>query len=54
MEHEVSLLVVEDEEKIRTALVDFLEFHGFKVVEAVDGLEAEQACSPTMLLSGRR
>lgn len=43
MEHEVSLLVVEDEEKIRTALVDFLEFHGFKVVAAVDGLEAEQA-----------
>jgi DNA-binding response OmpR family regulator len=42
MEQEVSLLVVEDEEKIRTALVDFLEFHGFKVVEAIDGLEAER------------
>jgi DNA-binding response OmpR family regulator len=43
MEQEASILVVEDEEKIRTALVDFLEFHGFKVVEAVDGLEAERA-----------
>jgi DNA-binding response OmpR family regulator len=43
MEEKVAILVVEDEEKIRTALVDFLEFHGFQVVEAIDGLQAERA-----------
>ncbi|MCH7556878.1 MAG: response regulator transcription factor [Planctomycetes bacterium] len=42
MEPKVSILVVEDEENIRTALRDFLEFHDFKVTEAVDGLEAER------------
>ena len=35
-------MVIEDEQKIRTALTDFLEFHDFKVTEAVDGLEAER------------
>jgi len=40
-----SILVVEDEEKIRTALMDFLEFHGFEVTEAADGLEAERAAA---------
>ena len=43
MEQEASILVVEDEEKIRLALVDFLEYHGFTVIEALDGLEAERA-----------
>jgi DNA-binding response OmpR family regulator len=42
MEEKVSILVVEDEEKIRSALVDFLEFHNFEVTEAADGLEAER------------
>lgn len=42
MEQVTSILVVEDEQKIRTALRDFLEFHGFSVNEAVDGLEAER------------
>jgi len=42
MEQKAHILVVEDERKIRTALTDFLEFHGFKVTEAVDGLEAER------------
>ena len=42
MEQKVSILVVEDEQKILSALRDFLEFHGFKVTEAVDGLQAEQ------------
>ncbi len=37
------ILVVEDEKAIRTALTDFLEFHSYSVVEAVDGLEAEKA-----------
>ena len=36
------ILVVEDEQKIRSALRDFLEFHGFGVTEAVDGLEAQR------------
>ena len=35
-------MVVEDEPKIRSALTDFLEFHGFKVSVALDGLEAER------------
>jgi len=42
MVEKVSILVVEDEEKIRSALVDFLEFHNFEVAEAADGLEAER------------
>lgn len=42
MEPKVSILVVEDEDKIRTALTDFLEFNDFKVTQAVDGLEAER------------
>jgi two-component system alkaline phosphatase synthesis response regulator PhoP len=42
MKQKASILVVEDEQKIRTALLDFLEYHGFKVAEAVDGLEAER------------
>lgn len=43
MEQKASILVVEDEEKIRAALTDFLEFHNFKATEAMDGLEAERA-----------
>lgn len=42
MEQKAHILVVEDEQKIRTALTDFLEFHDFEVTEAVDGLEAER------------
>jgi two-component system alkaline phosphatase synthesis response regulator PhoP len=42
MVEKVFILVVEDEEKIRSALVDFLEFHNFEVTEAADGLEAER------------
>lgn len=45
MEEKVSILVVEDEEKIRTALTDFLEFHNFEVTEAADGLEAERTAA---------
>lgn len=48
MEEKVSILIVEDEEKIRSALTDFLEFHNFEVTEAADGLEAERA------VAGRR
>lgn len=39
------VLVIEDEQKIRTALTDFLEFHGFKATEASDGQEAERIVS---------
>jgi len=42
MEPKASILIVEDEEIIRTALRDVLEFHDFKVAEAVDGLDAER------------
>ena len=45
MEQKVNILVVEDERKIATALVDFLEFHGFAVDKAVDGLQAERIVS---------
>lgn len=40
MEQKISILLVEDEESIRTALTDFLDFHGFEVSKALDGLEA--------------
>ena len=40
MEQRASILVVEDEMKIRKALTDFLEFQGFEVTEAADGAEA--------------
>lgn len=36
------VLVVEDEKSIRTALVDFLEFHGYAVSQVADGQEAEK------------
>ena len=42
MKQKANILVVEDEQKIRSALVDFLEFHGFGVEQAVDGLQAER------------
>lgn len=41
MEQKAHILIVEDESTIRTALTDFLEFHGFKVTEASDGQQAE-------------
>jgi DNA-binding response OmpR family regulator len=41
MENQAHVLIVEDEQNIRTALADFLEFHGFEVTEAADGLQAE-------------
>ena len=42
MEQKAHILVIEDEQKIRSALRDFLEFHNFRVTEAVDGLEAQR------------
>ena len=42
MKQKASILIVEDEQKIRSALRDFLEFQDFEVTEAADGLEAEQ------------
>ena len=42
MEQRANILVVEDEQKIRTALMDFLEFHGFTASQAIDGLQAQR------------
>ena len=42
MTDETHILVVEDEPKIRSALRDFLEFQGFRVSEAADGLAAKE------------
>jgi DNA-binding response OmpR family regulator len=42
METKKHILVVEDEEKIRNGLKDFLDFHGFRVTIAEDGLAANQ------------
>jgi len=42
MENSKSILIVEDEPKILSGLKDFLEFHGFGVSVAADGLEAER------------
>ena len=41
-EKNAHILIVEDEDKIRTALADFLEYHGFTTSSAADGLEAER------------
>lgn len=43
MELQTHILVVEDEQAIRTALVDFLEYHGFRATPACDGLVAQGA-----------
>ena len=40
-----SILVVEDEPKIREGLKDFLEFHEFRVTAVQDGLDAERVVS---------
>ena len=45
MEQKISVLIVEDEEKIRMGLKDFLEFHDFTVAETADGLEAQRLVS---------
>jgi len=42
MKEKISILIVEDEPKIRDGLKDFLEFHDFSVSEAGEGLEAER------------
>jgi len=45
MVEKTSILIVEDEQKILTALKDFLEYHDFKVAVAADGLEAERTAA---------
>jgi DNA-binding response OmpR family regulator len=42
MNDETHILIVEDEQNIRSALRDFLEYHRFRVSEAADGLEARE------------
>lgn len=42
VDNKTSILIVEDEPKIRLGLKDFLEFHDFEVFTAEDGLEAER------------
>lgn len=42
MNDDTHILIVEDEQKIRAALRDFLEYHRFQVSEAADGLAAKQ------------
>lgn len=42
MSDKISILIVEDEPRIRTGLRDFLEFKNFAVTDAVDGLQAER------------
>jgi DNA-binding response OmpR family regulator len=41
MAEKTKILIVEDEQKIRSALRDFLEFKGLTVFEAADGKEAQ-------------
>ncbi|HPD47763.1 MAG TPA: response regulator transcription factor [Anaerohalosphaeraceae bacterium] len=45
MDDKRSVLIVEDEPKIRSGLADFLEFHNFHPTAAQDGLEAKQLVS---------
>ncbi len=46
MEQQTHILVVEDEPAIRTALTDFLEYHGFRVSQAADGQQARESVAP--------
>jgi len=39
-----TILVVDDEEKIRAVIREYAEFNGYKVVEAQDGLDALNLC----------
>ncbi len=39
-----SILVVDDEEKIRAIIRKYAEFEGYKVTEAADGMEAVEIC----------
>ncbi len=45
MDDKKSILIVEDEPKIRTGLMDFLEFHDFQPIAAEDGLQADRLVS---------
>ncbi len=47
MDQQAHILVVEDEDAIRTALSDFLEFHGFHVRQAADGRQARDTVAQT-------
>lgn len=38
------LLVVDDEEKIRTVIKKYAEFEGYEITEAADGMEAVEIC----------
>ncbi|RDU22984.1 response regulator transcription factor [Anaerosacchariphilus polymeriproducens] len=38
------ILIVDDEEKIRTIIKKYAEFEGYKVKEAIDGMEAVSIC----------
>jgi len=43
MDNNTKILVVEDESAIRKGLCDFLIFHDFEVIVAVDGLQAQRS-----------
>ncbi len=45
MEEKINILIVEDEENIRNALRDFLEFQNFEVTIATDGQQAQDIVS---------
>ena len=44
-EKKIRILVVDDEEKIRSALSQWFDLRGFLVDEAVDGVQAVEKCS---------
>ena len=46
IEPQTHILVVEDEDAIRTALTDFLEFQDFRVTQATDGAQAKDLVRP--------
>lgn len=43
----IKLLVVDDEERIRTIIRKYAEFEGYEVCEAKDGIDAVKACQET-------
>lgn len=41
---EPAILIVDDEDSIRSAMVTWFRLRGFRVTEALDGLEAVESC----------